>query len=87
MAQHGSVQQHFGDDKDRVLIKNDGTYTYLTPDIAYHEDKIQRGFDKLINIWGADHHGYIPRMKAAIEALGYGNDTLEVSRRTNGSFV
>ncbi|WP_186667974.1 arginine--tRNA ligase [Sporosarcina sp. BP05] len=68
----------FGDDKDRVLIKNDGTYTYLMPDIAYHEDKLFRGFDKLINIWGADHHGYIPRMKAAIEALGYGNDTLEV---------
>ena len=69
----------FGDDKDRVLIKNDGTYTYLMPDIAYHEDKLFRGFDKLINIWGADHHGYIPRMKAAIEALGYGQDTLEVS--------
>ncbi len=69
----------FGDDKDRVLIKNDGTYTYLTPDIAYHEDKLQRGFDKLINIWGADHHGYIPRMKAAIQALGYDRDTLEVS--------
>lgn len=68
----------FGDDKDRVLIKNDGSYTYLTPDIAYHEDKIQRGFDKLINIWGADHHGYIPRMKAAIEALGYKRETLEV---------
>lgn len=68
----------FGDDKDRVLIKNDGTYTYLTPDIAYHEDKLRRGFDKLINIWGADHHGYIPRMKAAIEALGYDRDTLEV---------
>jgi len=69
----------FGDDKDRVLIKNDGTYTYLLPDIAYHEDKLARGFDKLINIWGADHHGYIPRMKAAIEALGYDRDTLEVS--------
>ncbi|MDT2044837.1 arginine--tRNA ligase [Priestia aryabhattai] len=68
----------FGDDKDRVLIKNDGSFTYLTPDIAYHQDKIQRGFDKLINIWGADHHGYIPRMKAAIQALGYGKDTLEV---------
>jgi len=68
----------FGDDKDRVLIKNDGTFTYITPDIAYHEDKIQRGFDQLINIWGADHHGYIPRMKAAIEALGYGKDKLEV---------
>lgn len=68
----------FGDDKDRVLIKSDGSFTYLTPDIAYHEDKIQRGFDKLINIWGADHHGYIPRMKAAIEALGYNRNTLEV---------
>lgn len=68
----------FGDDKDRVLIKSDGSFTYLTPDIAYHEDKLQRGFDKLINIWGADHHGYIPRMKAAIEALGYNRETLEV---------
>ena len=68
----------FGDDKDRVLIKNDGSFTYLTPDIAYHEDKLQRGYDKLINIWGADHHGYIPRMKAAIEALGYDRGTLEV---------
>ncbi|MEK4629965.1 arginine--tRNA ligase [Solibacillus sp. FSL R7-0682] len=68
----------FGDDKDRVLIKNDGSFTYLTPDIAYHEDKLHRGFDKLINIWGADHHGYIPRMKAAIEALGYDRGTLEV---------
>ncbi|MCZ2257492.1 arginine--tRNA ligase [Sporosarcina sp. G11-34] len=68
----------FGDDKDRVLIKKDGSFTYILPDIAYHEDKIQRGFDTLINIWGADHHGYIPRMKAAIEALGYEKDTLEV---------
>ncbi len=68
----------FGDDKDRVLVKSDGSYTYLTPDIAYHEDKLQRGFDTLINIWGADHHGYIPRMKAAIEALGYDRKRLEV---------
>lgn len=68
----------FGDDKDRVLIKNDGSYTYLTPDIAYHKDKLERGFKKLINIWGADHHGYIPRMKAAIQALGYDRDALEV---------
>lgn len=67
-----------GDDKDRVLIKQDGSYTYLTPDIAYHKDKLERGFEKLINIWGADHHGYIPRMKAAIEALGYERDALEV---------
>ncbi|MGB3261123.1 arginine--tRNA ligase, partial [Paenisporosarcina sp.] len=65
-------------DKDRVLIKNDGSFTYLMPDVAYHEDKIARGFDKLINIWGADHHGYIPRMKAAIQALGYDRETLEV---------
>lgn len=68
----------FGDDKDRVLIKQDGSYTYLTPDIAYHKDKLNRGFEKLINIWGADHHGYIPRMKAAIQALGYDADALEV---------
>lgn len=67
-----------GDDKDRVLIKQDGTYTYLTPDIAYHKDKFERGFEKVINIWGADHHGYIPRMKAAIQALGYDRDALEV---------
>jgi arginyl-tRNA synthetase len=60
----------FGDDKDRVLVKNDGTYTYLTPDIAYHRDKYGRGYDRMINIWGADHHGYIPRMKAAMAALG-----------------
>ncbi|NGP44707.1 arginine--tRNA ligase [Bacillaceae bacterium SIJ1] len=68
----------FGDDKNRVLVKSDGSYTYLTPDIAYHQDKIRRGFSKLINIWGADHHGYIPRMKAAIQALGYSEDMLEV---------
>jgi len=60
----------FGDDKNRVLVKNDGSYTYLTPDIAYHMDKYGRGFDQMINIWGADHHGYIPRVKAAMEALG-----------------
>lgn len=68
----------YGDDKDRVLIKNDGSYTYLTPDIAYHRDKLERGFEKLINIWGADHHGYIPRMRAAIQALGHSGDALEV---------
>ncbi|UPM54269.1 arginine--tRNA ligase [Gottfriedia acidiceleris] len=68
----------YGDDKNRVLIKSDGTYTYLTPDIAYHRDKLSRGADKLIDILGADHHGYIPRMKAAIQALGYNADTLEV---------
>lgn len=68
----------FGDDKDRVLVKNDGSYTYLTPDVAYHLNKYQRGFDQVINIWGADHHGYIPRMKAAIQALGYRADQLTV---------
>jgi arginyl-tRNA synthetase len=68
----------YGDDKNRVLIKNDGSYTYLTPDIAYHRNKYRRGFDKMINIWGADHHGYIPRMKAAMAALGYDPDKLEV---------
>ncbi|KAB7670613.1 arginine--tRNA ligase [Bacillus sp. B1-b2] len=68
----------FGDDKDRVLIKNDGSYTYLLPDIAYHKDKLERGFETLINVWGADHHGYIPRMRAAIQALGYRKEALEV---------
>ncbi|MGZ9586753.1 arginine--tRNA ligase [Paenibacillus marinisediminis] len=68
----------FGDDKNRVLIKNDGSYTYLTPDVAYHRDKYARGFDRMINIWGADHHGYIPRMKAAMEALGNDPDKLVV---------
>ncbi|MGM8214944.1 arginine--tRNA ligase [Bacillaceae bacterium W0354] len=69
---------HFGDDKDRVLVKQDGSYTYLTPDIAYHKNKIERGFDQLINIWGADHHGYVPRMQAAIQALGYDKELLDV---------
>jgi len=67
-----------GDDKDRVLIKQDGSFTYLLPDIAYHRNKLERGFETLINVWGADHHGYIPRMKAAIEALGYKKEQLEV---------
>lgn len=68
----------FGDDKDRVIIKQDGSYTYLTPDIAYHKNKLDRGFDKIINVWGSDHHGYIARMKAAIQALGYPAEKLEV---------
>ena len=68
-----------GDDKDRVLIKSDGEYTYLLPDIAYHRDKFSRGFDLLIDVWGADHHGYVPRMKAAIQALGHDPDELEVA--------
>ncbi len=61
----------FGDDKDRVLVKADGEYTYFAADIAYHKDKFDRGFDRVINIWGADHHGYVARMKAACAALGH----------------
>lgn len=68
----------YGDDQDRVIKKADGSNTYLTADIAYHIDKIDRGFDRLINIWGADHHGYVPRVKASIEALGYDPNKLEV---------
>ena len=64
----------FWDDKDRVLVKSDGQRTYFTPDIAYHRDKFQRGFDRVIDLWGPDHHGYIPRMKAAVKALGYAEE-------------
>ncbi len=60
----------FGDDKDRVLIKSDGTYTYFVPDMAYHREKARRGFDHAVNVWGADHHGYVPRMQAALAAMG-----------------
>ncbi|MGE4169267.1 MAG: arginine--tRNA ligase [Candidatus Margulisiibacteriota bacterium] len=59
----------FGDEKDRVLVKADGAYTYFLVDIAYHRDKLSRGYDRLINIWGADHHGYVARVKAAVEAV------------------
>ncbi|MBN2493599.1 MAG: arginine--tRNA ligase [Deltaproteobacteria bacterium] len=68
----------FGDEKARVLIKQDGSNTYFATDIAYHMDKLQRGFDMLINVWGADHHGYVPRMKAALQALGQAPDALDV---------
>ena len=68
----------YGDDQDRVIKKADGSNTYLTADIAYHADKFDRGFDRLIDIWGADHHGYIPRVKASLQALGYNPDKLEV---------
>jgi arginyl-tRNA synthetase len=68
----------FGDDKDRVVIRENGIPTYLAADIAYHRNKFQRGFDHVINLWGADHHGYIPRMKAAVGSLGYHPDQLEV---------
>ena len=68
----------YGDDQDRVIKKADGSNTYLTADIAYHIDKLDRGFDRMINIWGADHHGYVARVKASIEALGYDPNKLEV---------
>lgn len=68
----------YGDDQDRVIKKADGSNTYLTADIAYHVDKLERGFDRMINIWGADHHGYVARVKASIEALGYDSNKLEV---------
>ncbi|HLF18025.1 MAG TPA: arginine--tRNA ligase [Candidatus Omnitrophota bacterium] len=68
----------FGDDKDRVLEKSDGSYTYITPDIVYHKNKFERGFEKVVNIWGPDHHGYIPRLTAAVEALGKDREALKV---------
>ncbi len=68
----------FGDDQDRVIKKADGSNTYLTADIAYHVDKLKRGYDRLINIWGADHHGYVARVKASLEALGYDPNKLEI---------
>lgn len=68
----------FGDDKDRVVIKSDGAYTYLAPDIAYHKEKYDRGYDWLINFWGPDHHGYISRIKAAVSAQGYPPDSLSI---------
>jgi arginyl-tRNA synthetase len=68
----------YGDDKDRVVIRDNGVPTYLAADIAYHRNKFQRGFDRVINLWGADHHGYIARMKAAVGALGYKPEQLEV---------
>jgi arginyl-tRNA synthetase len=68
----------FGDDKDRVMIKQDGEYTYFTSDIAYHRKKVEKKYDELIDIWGADHHGYIPRIHAVIEALGYPKEKLKV---------
>ncbi len=72
------VSTQFGDDKDRVLRKQTGDYTYLAPDIAYHLTKFERGFKLLVNLWGPDHHGYIPRMKAACQALGHDAEALRV---------
>ncbi|MDO8662015.1 MAG: arginine--tRNA ligase [Candidatus Omnitrophota bacterium] len=68
----------FDDDKDRVVIKSDGSYTYLAPDIAYHDDKYKRGFRWLINLWGPDHHGYISRLKASVAAFGRDPDSLAI---------
>ena len=68
----------FGDDKDRVLLRGNGVTTYFASDVAYHKEKFDRGFDVVIDIWGADHHGYIPRMKAAVAALGRNKEDLQV---------
>ncbi|MCI6001572.1 MAG: arginine--tRNA ligase [Tenericutes bacterium] len=68
----------YGDEKNRVLIKSDGNYTYLLPDIAYHCDKIERGFDELIDVLGADHHGYIDRLKASLEMMGKDSSILDI---------
>lgn len=68
----------FGDEKDRVVRRGTGYYTYLASDIAYHKEKYERGFKKVINVWGADHHGYIPRIRSAIKALGFDNKTFNV---------
>ena len=68
----------YGDDKDRVVVKKDKSYTYLATDIAYHRNKLARGFKTLVNVWGADHHGYIPRVQAVIQAFGHPRDSLHV---------
>ncbi len=67
-----------GDDKDRVVIKNDSSYTYLAPDIAYHKEKFEKGYERIINIWGPDHHGYVNRVKAACQALGFDKAALSI---------
>ncbi|MFW6286624.1 MAG: arginine--tRNA ligase, partial [Candidatus Sumerlaeota bacterium] len=67
----------YGDEKDRVVVKSDGNYTYVTPDIAYHRDKYARGYDRLINVLGGDHHGYVPRLRAAVAALGHPYENLQ----------
>ncbi len=75
---HWFKSSAFGDDKDRVVIKSDGAYTYLAPDIAYHDDKYKRGFQWLINLWGPDHHGYISRVKAAVAAFARDPESLSI---------
>ncbi len=77
-ARCGCARREFGDDKDRVLVRSDGEHTYFASDIAYHQDKRERGFERQIDVWGADHHGYVLRMKAAYEALGGDPDELEL---------
>ncbi len=69
---------NYGDEKDRVVVRDNGNHTYFASDIAYHLEKLERGYDKIINVWGADHHGYIPRVKASIGALGHKPDKLEI---------
>jgi len=68
----------FGDEKDRVVIRDDGRTTYFASDIAYHKDKYERGFKNVIDVWGADHHGYIPRIRAVLEASGISSDSFNV---------
>lgn len=72
------LSSEYGDDKDRVVVREDGRPTYLLADIAYHKTKMDRGFDKMINIWGPDHHGYIPRLSGAVQALGYPKSSFQV---------
>src|SRR5690606_18184213 len=67
-----------GDEKDEVVIRSNGTPTYFAADIAYHRNKFERGFKKVINIWGADHHGHVARMKGAMSALGYDPENLQI---------
>jgi len=88
LAEQGSTYRHegalwcrttaFGDDKDRVLVRSNGEHTYFASDIAYHQDKRERGFERMVDVWGADHHGYVKRMKAAYQALGGDPDALEL---------
>ena len=68
----------FGDDKDRVIIREDGRGTYLSADLAYHRNKLDRGFDTIVNVCGSDHHGYIKRIEATIEAMGYNTTQMQV---------
>ncbi|UCD58299.1 MAG: arginine--tRNA ligase, partial [Candidatus Hydrogenedentota bacterium] len=77
----------FGDEKDRVVVRSNGELTYFAGDIAYHMDKYERGFERAINVWGADHHGYVPRMTAVVNALGYPESFLECVVHQMVSFV